>query len=207
MRLPFLRSNYVNDWLAPGLTFLVIIFVVYFAGRFIVSELNQVIEQDKEIQLEHYQPGGQTRGKNPVLDSQAISERYLWDRIQPRNLRDTIILTVVLNSDSIWTPDWLLAQAWTESRWQPNVTSSIGCIGILQIHPGTARLIGRNPEKLSNPVYNVETAYIYLRYLTSYHGDRMKVINSYATGNANGSFGWFYSWYVTQQAERLEWLR
>ncbi|MGC9337968.1 MAG: transglycosylase SLT domain-containing protein [Candidatus Cloacimonadia bacterium] len=209
MRLQFLRSNsFGNDLVKMIIVISTIVIAAILGYR--IGDQDKFEGEPLEFNVEHFCPGGSKCGKNPVIDSHSISEAYLWNRIQPKTLRDTVILTVVLNSDSIWTPDWLLAQAWTESRWIDTVWSldTLGnklCCGIMQIYPGTAVMVGRNPERLEDAKYNIETAYIYYRYLTEYHNSYIQALNGYTGGSI--SFSWFYRWYVTNQAERLEWLR
>jgi len=187
---------------------IVLISIGLYLGRYYFP-VNQRVE-DNKIQYSYYSPENEWRSKDPALDSLLITETYLWNRIKPSNIRDTIILTVVLNSDSIWTPDWLLAQAWVESRWVDTIWSkdTLGnrlCCGVMQIYPGTARMVGRDPQRLTDAKYNIETAYIYYQYLTEFHNSYIRRLNGYTGGSI--SFSWFYHWYVMNQAEELRWLK
>jgi len=69
------------------------------------------------------------------------------------------------------------------AKHDPNAVSKTGAVGLYQIEPGTARQYGRDPNKLTDPQYNTETASIILRDLVRrYHGDVDKVLAAYNSG-------------------------
>lgn len=56
--------------------------------------------------------------------------------------------------------DWRLisAIAYSESRFNPDVVSKSGAIGLMQIMPQTAKIFGVNVEDAEDPVVNIEVA-------------------------------------------------
>lgn len=91
--------------------------------------------------------------------------------------------------------DWrlLAAQAYVESKFNPNARSWVGARGLMQVMPSTARGYRTNPKSLNNPDVSlkVATALIndldgYLKPLVPSDGERLKfVIAAYNVGIAH----------------------
>ncbi len=45
-------------------------------------------------------------------------------------------------------PEWLYAMIWHESRWNPEATNYLGCVGLIQFCPSTARDLGYEPWQI-----------------------------------------------------------
>lgn len=67
-----------------------------------------------------------------------------------------------------------------ESAWRPDAVSPKGAIGLMQLMPATARMLGVDPE---NPEENVEGGVKYLSRLSDkYNGDLEKTLAAYNAG-------------------------
>jgi len=80
-----------------------------------------------------------------------------------------------------------LAVAWQESGWQPNVVSSAGAVGVMQLTPATADWVGATMLgggiDLRDPRSNVRAGITLLRhYLDRYGGDQSLVLAAYFQG-------------------------
>ncbi len=81
----------------------------------------------------------------------------------------------------------------TESKFDPNIRSSAGAVGLMQLTPATAEGIATrtNGSKfrlsdLTNPDINVRYGTFYLRLLLDkYHGDERLALAAYNAGQAN----------------------
>ncbi len=77
--------------------------------------------------------------------------------------------------------DLLKAIAYNESRFQPDVTSSAGAMGIMQLMPGTAKAMG--VEDAYDPYQNIMGGAKLLRNLSDmYDGNTSLMIAAYAAG-------------------------
>ena len=80
--------------------------------------------------------------------------------------------------------DMLTAIAWHESRFQPNVTSSAGAMGLMQLMPGTAEAMGVKDGY--DPYENVMGAAKLLHTLSDmYDGDQTLTLAAYAAGTGS----------------------
>lgn len=80
--------------------------------------------------------------------------------------------------------DLLTAIAWHESRFQPDVTSSAGAMGLMQLMPGTAKAMG--VENAYDPYENVMGAAKLLSGLSDmYNGDLTLTLAAYAAGTGS----------------------
>lgn len=78
------------------------------------------------------------------------------------------------------SPALLEAVVWQESRWNPRAVSPAGARGLAQLMPGTARMMGVNPD---DPHHNLEGGARYLRMqLDAFHGDLEKALAAYNAG-------------------------
>lgn len=80
--------------------------------------------------------------------------------------------------------DMLTAIAWHESRFQPDVTSYAGAMGLMQLMPGTAEAMGVKDGY--DPYQNVMGAAKLLGYLSdTYDGDTTLTLAAYAAGTGS----------------------
>jgi soluble lytic murein transglycosylase-like protein len=78
------------------------------------------------------------------------------------------------------SPSLLEALVWQESRWRPGALSRAGARGLAQLMPGTARMLGVNPD---DPHANLEGGARYLRQqLDAFGGDVEKALAAYNAG-------------------------
>ncbi len=78
------------------------------------------------------------------------------------------------------SPLLLEALVWQESRWRSNALSPKGAVGLTQLMPGTATLLGVNPH---DPVANLDGGARYLRQmLDKFGGDLVKALAAYNAG-------------------------
>ena len=67
-----------------------------------------------------------------------------------------------------------------ESAWRPDAVSPKGAIGLMQLMPGTARMLSVDPK---DPIQNVEGGVKYLAQLSEkYSGDLEKILAAYNAG-------------------------
>jgi soluble lytic murein transglycosylase-like protein len=78
------------------------------------------------------------------------------------------------------SPSLLEAVVWQESRWNSAAVSPVGARGLAQLMPGTARMMGVNPD---DPHANLEGGARYLRQqLDAFGGDVIKALAAYNAG-------------------------
>jgi len=78
------------------------------------------------------------------------------------------------------SPSLIEALVWQESRWRTGALSPVGARGLAQLMPGTARLLGVNPD---DPHANLEGGARYLRQqLDTFGGDLEKALAAYNAG-------------------------
>ncbi|MEA3284706.1 MAG: lytic transglycosylase domain-containing protein [Synergistota bacterium] len=67
-----------------------------------------------------------------------------------------------------------------ESAWRPDAVSPKGAVGLMQLMPGTAKMLGVDPD---DPVQNIEGGVKYLSQLSEkYSGDLEKTLAAYNAG-------------------------
>ena len=77
--------------------------------------------------------------------------------------------------------DFILGVIYTESRFNPNATSRVGAMGLMQLMPGTARDLG--VQDAYDPYENIMGGCRLLRQLArKLDGDYVRVISSYHAG-------------------------
>jgi soluble lytic murein transglycosylase-like protein len=78
------------------------------------------------------------------------------------------------------SPALVRAVAWQESRFHPEATSSAGAMGVMQLMPGTARLLGVDPHDLHQ---NIQGGARYLQLLMNrFDGDLSLALAAYNAG-------------------------
>jgi len=78
------------------------------------------------------------------------------------------------------SPSLLEAVVWQESRWNERAVSPVGARGLAQLMPGTARMMGVNPD---DPHANLEGGAKYLRLqLDAFSGDIELALAAYNAG-------------------------
>ena len=78
------------------------------------------------------------------------------------------------------SPTLLEAVVWQESRWNQSAVSPVGARGLAQLMPGTARMMGVDPN---DPRANLEGGARYLRLqLDAFDGDIEKALAAYNAG-------------------------
>ena len=78
------------------------------------------------------------------------------------------------------SPALLEAVVWQESRWRPTAVSPKGAVGLTQLMPGTARVLGVDPR---DPRANLEGGARYLRaQLNRFGGDVERALAAYNAG-------------------------
>ncbi|MDR3528263.1 MAG: lytic transglycosylase domain-containing protein [Rhizomicrobium sp.] len=82
-------------------------------------------------------------------------------------------------------PSLVLAFVRIETRFQPNAVSPVGALGLMQLMPGTARLLGgaSAEDDLLNPSYNMALGQRYIaRMLKLYNGSIVQTAAAYNAG-------------------------
>ena len=78
------------------------------------------------------------------------------------------------------SPALVRAVAWQELRFHPEATSSAGAVGVMQLMPGTARLLGVDPHDLHQ---NIQGGARYLQLLMNrFGGDLSLALAAYNAG-------------------------
>ncbi len=117
--------------------------------------------------------------------------------LSPAQLADSRIQTFALTATAGVPPEWrarvaelaqkydlsprlIEALVWQESRWNKLARSPVGARGLTQLMPGTARMLGVNPD---DPHANLEGGARYLRMqLDAFDGDVLLALAAYNAG-------------------------
>ena len=77
----------------------------------------------------------------------------------------------------------ILAVITEESGGNTQAVSGAGAVGLMQLEPGTAQMLGLNPHALTNPQVNVVAGCLYLHdLLTEFHGHVSLALSGYNAG-------------------------
>lgn len=80
-------------------------------------------------------------------------------------------------------PSLIIAVITEESGGNAHAVSHAGAIGLMQLEPGTAAMLGTNPHALTNPQVNVVAGCLYLHdLLTEFHGRVSLALSGYNAG-------------------------
>lgn len=127
----------------------------------------------------------------------------------PAGTRASIAQAVVREASQRGVDPWLVVSVIkVESDFNPDEVGSSGEIGLMQVLPGTARLVARNvfgidgfdPALLFDPDWNIRIAVAYLAdRLRAYRGDAAMALTSYNAGDgvtrpnayARAVLGWY----------------
>ncbi|MBD2100891.1 transglycosylase SLT domain-containing protein [Leptolyngbya sp. FACHB-261] len=114
---------------------------------------------------------------------------YFWEALYPMQYREGI--TTWAQSRNL-NPLLVMALIRQESRFEPNIRSSAGATGLMQVMPGTgdwiASKIGLGSYSLSNPNDNLKLGTWYLDYThREYSNNSMLAVASYNAGPGNVS--------------------
>ncbi|MBX5475610.1 MAG: lytic transglycosylase domain-containing protein, partial [Clostridia bacterium] len=127
----------------------------------------------------------------------------------PAGTRASIAEAVVREASRRGVDPWLVVSVIkVESDFNPDEVGSAGEIGLMQVLPGTARLVARNvfgidgfdPTLLFDPDWNIRIAVAYLAdRLRAYRGDAAMALTSYNAGDgvkrpnayARAVLGWY----------------
>jgi soluble lytic murein transglycosylase-like protein len=158
-------------------------FIVYlgFASAFPFTVSAQVYEigTDHEVVLVSIAPHSaeQFRPSRVAPAQQLAFNPSVTRKLMPANWK--IIVTDIADQYKI-DPILFEALVWQESRWIATARSPKGAIGLTQLMPGTARLLGINPF---DPVDNLEGGARYLKLmLAQFNGDMDLALAAYNAG-------------------------
>lgn len=122
-------------------------------------------------------PAGPAAMEGPAQPGTAISLTQIMPSAGPDAWRPHVA-TLAAKYDL--SPSLLEAVVWQESRWNPRAVSPVGARGLAQLMPGTARMLGVNPD---DPAANLEGGARYLReQLDTFGGDLEKALAAYNAG-------------------------
>lgn len=102
---------------------------------------------------------------------------------------------------------WILAMMWVESRFNEDVVSSAGAIGLMQILPSTAAYYGVSKHELFDPKININFGVFYLNYLVTYYESLKIGTIAYERGMGNVNKGNYNKEYYTKVKEVYEELK
>ena len=119
-----------------------------------------------------------------------LSPQVILRAVYPRKYSDTVE-SCALTYDV--PPQIIYAVIKTESNFRPDVVSSAGAVGLMQIMPSTffwlADLMGEEHpiSALTDPAINIKYGTFFLRYLYDYYGDYETAFAAYNAGMGNVS--------------------
>lgn len=145
--------------------------------RYLAGDLKGAIRETSNVSLDPELPGLTDRIQYP------LAPEFLADCEQPRSGLDPLLLHAIIRQ---------------ESSFQPDVLSSAGAVGLMQLMPRTAAEIARKeklhkPRKkdLTRPALNVRLGAAYLsRLVKGYGGDYFRAVAAYNAGEAAVARWW-----------------
>lgn len=145
--------------------------------RYLAGDLKGGIRETSNVPLDPDRPGLADRIQYP------LAPEFLADCDRPRSGIDPLVLHAVIRQ---------------ESRFQPDILSPAGAVGLMQLMPKTAAETARKekmpkPRKkdLTHPEVNVRLGAAYLsRLLKGYRGDYFRAVAAYNAGEAAVARWW-----------------
>jgi tetratricopeptide (TPR) repeat protein len=145
--------------------------------RYLAGDLKGGIRETSNVPLDPDHPGLADRIQYP------LAPEFLADCEQRRSGIDPLVLHAVIRQ---------------ESRFQPDILSPAGAVGLMQLMPKTAAETARKekmpkPRKkdLTNPAVNVRLGAAYLsRLVKGYRGDYFRAVAAYNAGEAGVARWW-----------------
>ena len=132
------------------------------------EELTRARKTKGSSETNKTKPEVQISGKASVLRSRLLPSEDLDSAIDEISARYGVDEKLVRSVISV------------ESAWRPDALSPKGAIGLMQLMPGTARMLAVDPK---DPVQNIEGGVKYLAQLSEkYSGDLEKTLAAYNAG-------------------------
>src|SRR3990170_4838304 len=139
--------------------------------RYLAGDLKGAIRETSDLPLDPSLPGLSDRIQYP------LAPEFLADCDRPRSGIDPLVLHAIIRQ---------------ESRFQPDVLSSAGAVGLMQLMPRTAAETARREKvrkpgrkDLLRPALNVRLGAAYLsRLVRGYGGDYLRAVAAYNAGEA-----------------------
>lgn len=132
------------------------------------EELTKARKTKGSSETNKTKPEVQISGKASVLRSRLLPSEDLDSAIDEISARYGVDEKLVRSVISV------------ESAWRPDALSPKGAIGLMQLMPGTARMLAVDPK---DPVQNIEGGVKYLAQLSEkYSGDLEKTLAAYNAG-------------------------
>ncbi len=105
----------------------------------------------------------------------SLSQRGLYNAMMP-------LVSPIAQQDNL-PPALVIAVITEESGGNAGAVSSAGAIGLMQLEPGTAEVLGISPAALSNPQQNLVAGCLYLRDLLNMFGGNLSLaLSAYNAG-------------------------
>ncbi len=145
--------------------------------RYLAGDLKGAIRETSNVPLDPSLPGLSDRMQYP------LAPEFLSDCDRPRSGIDPLVLHAIIRQ---------------ESRFQPDVLSSAGAVGLMQLMPRTAAETARREKvrkpgrkDLLRPALNVRLGAAYLsRLVKGYGGDYFRAVAAYNAGEAAVARWW-----------------
>lgn len=124
------------------------------------------------------------------LAIQTLAKIKMWDNLKLRFPTPYKLLVDENAKSNTLDPAWIYGVIRKESAFSPQITSSAGAIGLMQLLPSTAKFIARKHGihkkqkiKLNDPNSNIKIGSAYLNYLSKkYNGNRILATAAYNAG-------------------------
>ena len=145
--------------------------------RYLAGDLKGAIRETSNVSLDPEHPGLSDRIQYP------LAPEFLADCDRPRSGLDPLVLHAIIRQ---------------ESSFQPDVLSSAGAVGLMQLMPRTAAETARKEKMpkpgrkdLLRPALNVQLGAAYLsRLVRGYGGDYFRAVAAYNAGEAAVARWW-----------------
>lgn len=148
----------------------------------------RIVPEEEKMQSAAYMPNAQFAANIPTSGLDGSSQVAAGDAgilsMRPQSFRtqydDTISQIAVTHRID---PLLLHAVIYQESRYKQRAVSQVGAQGLMQIMPGTGRMLGVHPSNLNDPMTNIDAGARLLRKLYyRYDGNFELVLAAYNAG-------------------------